>query len=306
MSTGPTEPIASEAPAPEFSGSAAPEQPSSPVSGQGPSGDSLSSQTDTGSTGNPAWQPILDTVPEGLRGLVRPKLEEWDKGVQGQFQKIHEKYAPYKTLVEQKVPYERIETATRLAQFIEQDPVGFYRNMEQQLRAAGMLEEAQQAAAQAEEIAEDLDSPVDPRVTKLEQQQQEFMQALEQARLQQERVAVEKEANDAVDRELAEIESKHGPLDETLKNRLFREAFLLHAEAQQPGHRGPVPTLIDAFNSLQGFISHVKTAPAPAAPRVVPPGGGMPLPQTKPPAQMDRTERMSAAEQIILAMRGNQ
>lgn len=75
-----------------------------------------------GQDGHPAWQEVLDSLPEELQGLVKPKLEAWDQGVQKKLQEVHAKYDPYKTLVEQGVDPKFVEGAMHLAQQIQQNP----------------------------------------------------------------------------------------------------------------------------------------------------------------------------------------
>lgn len=285
----PENPIATEVPAPV-------EQPTEP----GSTDIATSEETND----NPAWAPFLEAIPAGLHNIVKPHLRDWDKGVQGTIQKVHETYKPFKPFLDRQVPVERLDQGVRVLDLIDRDPVAFYRHMETQLRNAGLLEEAKAAAEKAEEAEEaEEETSVDPRIAALEAQQKQFMDALEAARLQQQQQQAEQEAIAAVDRELAEVEQKFGPLDEVMKQELLTRAAYMLNQAEASGARPP--TLMDAWNSLNSFVSHVKQAPRPAAPRVVPPGGGLPMPPGKSVGQLSSAERKALGVQLVQKLADN-
>jgi hypothetical protein len=47
-------------------------------------------------TDNPAWQKVLDALPESLHKVVLPALQEWDNNVQERFAELHKEYEAYK------------------------------------------------------------------------------------------------------------------------------------------------------------------------------------------------------------------
>lgn len=76
---------------------------------------------DTGN-GHPAWQEILDQLPDDLHPLITPKLQEWEQGVQQKLQSVHSQYDPYKPLVENKIPVDMVEQALYLHHQLENNP----------------------------------------------------------------------------------------------------------------------------------------------------------------------------------------
>src|SRR5690606_21922806 len=88
------------------------------------------SQNET-SDGHPAWLELLNDLPESLRPLVKPKLEEWDSGVNKRFEQIQEQYSPYKQLAEQGITPDKVEQYANIARMIETNPRGFYEQMGQ-------------------------------------------------------------------------------------------------------------------------------------------------------------------------------
>lgn len=74
------------------------------------------------SQGHPAWQEILDELPEELHPLITPKLQAWDQGVQQKLQEARAPFDPYKPLVDNNIPLEVIQQALWLAQEFENNP----------------------------------------------------------------------------------------------------------------------------------------------------------------------------------------
>ena len=75
--------------------------------------------------GHPAWQEILNQVPEEFHPLLRPTLEKWDKGVQDKIQSMHDQYAPLKDFqkfVDSNVTADYLVNAYNLAQNFQQHP----------------------------------------------------------------------------------------------------------------------------------------------------------------------------------------
>jgi hypothetical protein len=71
--------------------------------------------------GHPAWQEILDQIPDELHHLVTPTLEKWDKGVQEKIQSLHSQFDPYKDVVSDYDP-EAVATAIAIAEQIQANP----------------------------------------------------------------------------------------------------------------------------------------------------------------------------------------
>lgn len=81
---------------------------------------------------NPAWKPILDVLPESLHSIVKPALQEWDKGVQAKFQEIRNEYAelePYKEFVQHNIDPAYVQQSVILADQLQRDPQGVVSNM---------------------------------------------------------------------------------------------------------------------------------------------------------------------------------
>lgn len=249
---------------------------------------------------NPAWAPILEVIPEGIRQLVTPKLKEWDQGVNARFQKIHQEYEPYKPFKEQGLDPQELMRSHQVREQIDRDPLAFYERLGQYLQQAGLLQEQEEVD---EEGPEELDPEdrVKQSLTALEQKQQEILNSIEEAQRKQQEAQLQQQAQEQVTREYQEVEAKYGQLDEVMRNELFQRAFLAVQQAEQQGVEPP--SLMQVMDSMQSFIAYVKQAPRPA-PKIVPSsGGGTPAPQQKTPGQMTDLERRQAAARVIEAMK---
>lgn len=72
--------------------------------------------------GHPAWQSILDKLPEDLHNLVLPELQNWDKGVQQKLQEVRSQYEPYKPLIDDEVDLEDVQQAMYLMDQFRDNP----------------------------------------------------------------------------------------------------------------------------------------------------------------------------------------
>lgn len=79
--------------------------------------------------GHPAWQEILDVIPDELHHLVKPTLAKWDKGVQEKIESLHNKYEPYKDLVDNNVEMDQVNQAISLWNEIYENPSEVVKNV---------------------------------------------------------------------------------------------------------------------------------------------------------------------------------
>lgn len=75
-------------------------------------------------TGHPAWQGILDSIPDALHPLIEPELKRWDENFTKEVNKVKEQFAPYKELVDNGIDGDSAVQAIQLVQAIEADPAG--------------------------------------------------------------------------------------------------------------------------------------------------------------------------------------
>lgn len=74
--------------------------------------------------GHPAWQPILDALPDEFHSVIKPELLKWDQGVQDKITKMNEQYAPYKEFLDNNVDPEVLTNGLGLLMEFQNDPAG--------------------------------------------------------------------------------------------------------------------------------------------------------------------------------------
>ncbi|HET7713269.1 MAG TPA: hypothetical protein VFK94_02225 [Patescibacteria group bacterium] len=172
------------------------------------------------SGGHPAWQPILDALPDdALRNMVMPHLQEWDRGVQERFQSLHSTYEPWKDIIDQAEP-SVVQQALGLIAKLEEDPEYVYNTIAQAYGLGQGTTEAQPGAGAAPAAPQPVSfegteyDPNDPLVKKIGELEgvlgglQQFLQTQQQQEEEKARIA-------AYDAHMATLKQKYnGPWDE--------------------------------------------------------------------------------------------
>lgn len=79
----------------------------------------------TGNGGHPAWQEILSEIPEEYHAFIKPKLAEWDAGVQKKIEDTRAEFSDlmeFKSLVDNNIDPEYVQQAIMLADQLQADP----------------------------------------------------------------------------------------------------------------------------------------------------------------------------------------
>lgn len=251
-------------------------------------------QESASSGGNPAWQPILDKLPAGLHEMIRPELENWDRGVQEKFQQVQSRYAPFKDFVENGVSPEDIQRAMQVYSLLNNNPRALYDHMGQYYKFAQEQAAASGDQGQQEFDEYDLDDPegknsdtagiAPEKFEQLERQQQIIAQVLYQEYQRKQQEAADAE----LEQELARLREEHGDFD---------EEFVIAVAAQT----GDLPGAVAKYNEI---ISRKVGAPRPGSdlPRVMTPGSSTPSTQVN-PAELDSKGTRELIVEMLKAQR---
>lgn len=256
-------------------------------SGQQEAAQSTSTDGETGNP-NPAWQPVIDALPEGFHGLVTPALKEWDRKVnEGYRQRAEEikaaqeqleRFQPYSPFVEKGFTPDQLNAAQMLVQELANDPQAFYNRLGEHFGFA-----MQQAAEQAEEEVYDanqqqIDPAIAAQMQQLQQQQQQIAEFVQQQQAAEQR----KQADVEIDTELKALEAKYN-ISDLDKKEIFQRAILM-------GQNGPV-TLEQAYRSWDAtkreLYAQRNTTPAPG---IISTSGSSPVTPPKPIHEMSDKE----------------
>lgn len=162
--------------------------------------------------GHPAWQEVLNEIPEEYHALIKPKLAEWDKGVQDRFQQIRDEYKPlegYKKFADNNIDPDYLVNSYNLAKNFETRPQDI---VEEAIKVYGL-----DFAAKTEEEPGDSYSDnefestgqLDPSVKALMDQMQELREQIQQRSQQDEEAENIKEFVAYLD----QLEENHGEFD---------------------------------------------------------------------------------------------
>lgn len=171
---------------------------------------SIGSQENDGSQGHPAWQVILDKLPDNLHPLIKPELEAMDKRVQDKLQELHGSYDPYKKFAENNVDPQIIEQALYLANHLQSDPAGFVQRAIDNFNLEQYKQQVQQAAA--EEELDDWDGDdftKHPQFKALADQITSLQGKLTEREQQEQLTQQQQEVEDYLD----QLETQHGEFD---------------------------------------------------------------------------------------------
>lgn len=259
-------------------------------------GQGLPEQQNENTGGNPAWSGLLGSLPEGLHGVVRPYLEEWDKGVNNRFQKIHSDYEPlkaYQQFAEQGLTPEALMQAHSLFNLINEDP----RRVYDQMGAAfgfNNPEQGRQEQSQGQNLddfgfeetpdASQVDIENHPKIVEMREKLEQAEQYI-QAQYQQ-------ELNKQVETELdGEIDSLY-------------EKFNLDPNDDRP-EQFAMGLALSGMSLEAGFQKYVELTqsilqndPARTAQRILPASGGVPSSKVN-PAELNRGETKSLLANMI-------
>lgn len=213
--------------------------------------------------GHPSWQEILNALPEGYHGLVKPHLEKWDKGVKEEFNKraeelrqLREQYQPYEPFVQRGVTPQQLQAAQVLATQLAQNPQEFWQRLGEHYGFAS--EQVQDEDLDFDE-GDDSNGNIPPQVAQqleaLSQQQQQMQQYVQQ-QYQQE---IQREAESQIDNELSQLVQQYNltPLEQ---REVMQRAILM-------SQQNPNVSLLDAYkdwdNVKRQMFAQQNTNPAP-------------------------------------------
>lgn len=253
------------------------EETTAPVEGSG------QGQEDSGTSGNPAWNEILQSLPDSLHSVVRPALEKWDRNYESSIQKVHSQYEPYKPLIENGYDPQTLEYALQVLNTIESDPRKIYDALAEHNGWA--VEQGQTDSEENDEVY-DPETPVDPRVERAEQLSEAVAQYIMDQHEQQEAT----QQDEALDQQITSLKQQHGIAeDDTQAERFVMGLMLAGTSAEQ------------AFDEYDSLVQQTATRARPndSAPSILGSGGGVPSSQIPVSQLRDANARKALVAQML-------
>lgn len=241
-----------------------------------PTGEQISQQATQQSAGNPAWQPLLQQLPEAFHETVRPVLQEWDRGVQERFQQVQSQYAPYKSLIDNRVDPSMLTPALELYNLMQQDPRRVYESMAEHFKFSDQGQNGSVGEQEDDEF--DLGGgPTqinDPRIQQLQQQQEQILQTMQAAQEH----AQAREAEEWLDgkvKSTTEALSQQGITPDESAWKFIMSTAAANLQNSGGNYDAAFDSAVQAYT---GLVSNIRQQPRAGdnAPKVLPTNGGTP------------------------------
>lgn len=176
---------------------------------------------------HPAYQEILDSLPESLHSQVIPTLKKWDEGVQKKINDLHTTYDPYKNFIENNVPTDYIEQAIVLMDSFNENPeevvakaVEHYNlDWAQKAELEKQLKEAERVNRSSNDDDDDdlVDLEEDERFLEVQKTTKELAEWRKAQEEEREAAKEQKEYEDL----MSDLHEKHGEFDDTVVTALL-------------------------------------------------------------------------------------
>lgn len=212
---------------------------------------------------NPAWNDLLNQVPQELHEKIAPTLKQWDQNFQNQVQKVQSEYEPWKDITKNYDP-ETASFGLNLLSALETNPREVYDRIGQFYKFA----EEQQAASTSTDQGQETDTGEDPYGygSKLKQLE-EHNELIARTLLEKQQAEQQAQEDAALEQELTSLQEKYkqnGPFDQ----------FFVLARAQANG--GDIEKGVQEFyqwrdQQMQSYVPK---------PLIMGTGGGLPLQNT--------------------------
>jgi hypothetical protein len=252
----------------------------------GPVGETTGQQSSGDSGGNPAWDSLRSKLDPVSFHSIEEDLKSFDKNAESRISSLNQQLKQYNELGSP----EQLQNYAMIASRLDTEPEVIYNALGEFLKQNGRLpntEQELQDAVDEEEATNESQSPVDPRLAQLEQQQQQMQDFL----AQQEQMRVQQEADYTLEQEINELKQAHPEFSEDdVREVLMRAAFQLQSS-------GKTTKLSDvAQEYVDKTVNRIRAVPRPgdSAPRLLPTSGGMPGgQQAKPLGKLSRNDVQS-------------
>jgi hypothetical protein len=248
------------------------------------------------SDGHPAWAPLKEELGDFAYHKATKYLKEFDDAANKRITEVNSKYEPWKQFADQGVTPDQVGQAFASLQRIQQDPVAFYNQLAEHLRSQGMIQEAAQAQAQADDAEDDWDEsdPRDKQIAELREQNERILAFQEQQWQEAEQARLNEQASVSLQKELNDLQNSTNLAQEDLKVVLQRAHLYARADVQK--------SLREVYDEVSQERNTLLTRPRPndSAPRLPGVGGSAPTGNpAKKPEEFSRQESQNYLADLL-------
>jgi hypothetical protein len=212
---------------------------------------------------NPAWEPILNHIPEDKRGEVMPHFQKWDQG----YNSLQENYKPWQRFSQAGIGPDDLEQAYGVYQALNNNPMEFKALLESWMEESGVTPPQQQQAGNGQVTDEgDETAPWESKFQELQQQNELMAQVL----LQNHQASIQEQEDAELDQVFSDLTEKYKQTFGSDPDPEVFEPFIL---AMLSNDMDPE----EAFNRFTGYSEQMMAqSRRPLAPRLMGSGGSLP------------------------------
>lgn len=233
---------------------------------------------------NPAWDTLLNKIPETFRGMVTPDLRQWDQNYQQGIQQVHSQYEGYKPFLEQQISPEALNNAMLVQQALENNPEQFIKTVAEYYN----LQLGEQGQPDPEEAGDGEGLPFDITQDPQFQQYQKVTELMAQQMMSQAEAQEASQMDQQLDSDFEAAKQKYGEFNEDL----VLQRMLATGE--------DIDGAVEFVNSaIQAEVARHRN-PGASAPIMMGSGGGLPSQQT-PVGNLSPQDRRALVMQRLAA-----
>lgn len=235
--------------------------------------------------GNPAWQPLLQQLPDAYHHLVTPHLKQWDQNFQTELQKVQSQYEPFAAFKDQNP--EDIQRAIGLYELANSNPEYLFNQMKEYYGFGG--DQGQQVDQQQTQVSDDdfdINGGIenDPKFKEV----QGAVNSMAEMFIKQHEQEQMRQAEQQLQVEIDSIKANNPGMTEDDEVMIYRIAAANNM------------SLTDAAAELTRYTeAAVAARQAPAAPSVMSANGAVPDASTVDPRKLDSRGTRSLVENIL-------
>lgn len=154
---------------------------------------------------NPAFQSLLNDLPQDLHSKVIPHLKQWDSSVNQRFQKVQQGYESWKPIINMGVAPDTVQAGLNLVNLLESNPEALYKALVDYYKFGDQEDKSSQGQTTEPSVEED------PYKDKFAQMERGFNTLAEHV-IQQRQQEEESRYDAALDQEFKAAKDKYGDI----------------------------------------------------------------------------------------------
>lgn len=236
---------------------------------------------------NPAWNDVLNVLPEQFHSVVTPHFQKWDDAANQRIESVNSQlktFQDYQPFVEHGITAKEIENGLRLVYEINNNPQNVYDSLAKAYNFGQQQQQTAQKPSTQDNDEGDENNAISPEILQKLQGQEGILQAVAQIVLNDARAKRDAQADAELDKELSSLQAEYG--DD------YNERYVL--AMMQNGMSGK--EACDSFKEMRSSLS-----PQPFAPNVLgSSGGGSGVPsQAIDPTKLSGKETRNLVAQML-------